>query len=137
MMVRLNTSPISKLCTDIALYLAHGVYNFKLFSLLLQEMTFEMDEDFLYCLLEFTQFSSTQQSQTITYVSHPYDTILPANDTLLTGMQHYFKRRYKNQNASRCLHCTTFKNSVSSQCDSICPLCEQSILMLRRQGKVH
>lgn len=64
-------------------------------------------------------------------------TILPANDTLLAGMQHYFKRRYKNQNASKSLHCTTFKNFVSSQCDSICPLCEQSILMLRRQGKFH
>lgn len=58
----------SRTLIEMWLFLAHGVYNFKLFSLLLQEMTFEMDEDFLYCLLEFTQFASTQQSQAITYV---------------------------------------------------------------------
>ncbi|KAI9287283.1 vacuolar protein sorting-associated protein vps13 [Umbelopsis sp. AD052] len=34
----------------------HGVSFFKYFSVLLQEMTFEMDEDFLYAIIDFTQF---------------------------------------------------------------------------------
>jgi len=37
------------------LLLAHGVIYFKYFSLLLQEMTFEIDEDFLFVLLEFAK----------------------------------------------------------------------------------
>jgi vacuolar protein sorting-associated protein 13A/C len=37
--------------------LAHGVSFFKYFSVLLQEMTFEMDEDFLYAIIDFTQFN--------------------------------------------------------------------------------
>ena len=40
---------------------AHGVHNFKVFSILLQEMTFAVDEDFLFCLMEFVQFSSAQE----------------------------------------------------------------------------
>ncbi|GAA5798753.1 hypothetical protein HPULCUR_004159 [Helicostylum pulchrum] len=36
----------------------HGVLYFKLFSILLQEMTFEIDEDFLYSLLDFAQFQN-------------------------------------------------------------------------------
>lgn len=36
----------------------HGVLYFKLFSVLLQEMTFEIDEDFLYAMLDFAQFNS-------------------------------------------------------------------------------
>ncbi|KAI8075646.1 hypothetical protein BDF21DRAFT_495147 [Thamnidium elegans] len=36
----------------------HGVLYFKLFSILLQEMTFEIDEDFLYALLDFAQFQN-------------------------------------------------------------------------------
>ncbi|KAJ2960621.1 hypothetical protein NQZ79_g4034 [Umbelopsis isabellina] len=35
----------------------HGVLFFKYFSVLLQEMTFEMDEDFLYAIIDFTQFN--------------------------------------------------------------------------------
>ncbi|KAH8555467.1 hypothetical protein BGW37DRAFT_419803 [Umbelopsis sp. PMI_123] len=35
----------------------HGVSFFKYFSVLLQEMTFEMDEDFLYAIIDFTQFN--------------------------------------------------------------------------------
>ncbi|KAI8376296.1 uncharacterized protein BYT42DRAFT_594245 [Radiomyces spectabilis] len=41
----------------------HGVLYFKLFSILLQEMTFEMDEDFLYGLLEFAQFPTVENQQ--------------------------------------------------------------------------
>lgn len=41
---------------------AHGAQNYKLFSILLQEMTFEIDEDFLYGLLEFFQFSTTKNA---------------------------------------------------------------------------
>jgi hypothetical protein len=36
----------------------HGVFYFKLFSILLQEMTFELDEDFLFALLDFSQFDN-------------------------------------------------------------------------------
>jgi vacuolar protein sorting-associated protein 13A/C len=45
------------------LYLGHGVLYFKLFSVLLQEMTFEIDEDFLYALLDFSQFDNTAQAE--------------------------------------------------------------------------
>jgi vacuolar protein sorting-associated protein 13A/C len=38
------------------------VLYFKLFSILLQEMTFEIDEDFLYALLEFAQFQNAPPS---------------------------------------------------------------------------
>ncbi|EXX73461.1 Vps13p [Rhizophagus irregularis DAOM 197198w] len=38
---------------------SHGVIYFKYFSLLLQEMTFEIDEDFLFALLEFTKFAGS------------------------------------------------------------------------------
>ncbi|KAI7898920.1 uncharacterized protein BX663DRAFT_555462 [Cokeromyces recurvatus] len=37
----------------------HGVLYFKLFSILLQEMTFEIDETFLYAMLDFTQFENS------------------------------------------------------------------------------
>lgn len=36
----------------------HGVLYFKLFSILLQEMTFEIDEEFLHALLSFSQFQN-------------------------------------------------------------------------------
>jgi len=36
----------------------HGVLFFKYFSVLLQEMAFEMDEDFLYAIIDFTQFNA-------------------------------------------------------------------------------
>ncbi|KAI8884432.1 hypothetical protein K501DRAFT_332624 [Backusella circina FSU 941] len=39
----------------------HGVICFKLFSILLQEMSFEIDEDFLYALLDFCRFSTTKE----------------------------------------------------------------------------
>jgi vacuolar protein sorting-associated protein 13A/C len=42
--------------------LAHGVTYFKLFSVLLQEMTIEADEDLLYSLIDFARFD-TQQNQ--------------------------------------------------------------------------
>lgn len=56
----------SELATHPALHIAldkvkddrHGVLYFKLFSVLLQEMTFEVDEDFLYAFLDFTQFQN-------------------------------------------------------------------------------
>ncbi|CAG8450182.1 1456_t:CDS:10 [Cetraspora pellucida] len=43
---------------------SHGVIYFKYFSMLLQEMTFEMDEDFLFALLEFLEIKglATQES---------------------------------------------------------------------------
>nr|CAG8504476.1 8535_t:CDS:10 [Entrophospora candida]CAG8514013.1 6898_t:CDS:10 [Entrophospora candida] len=46
---------------------SHGVVYIKYFSILLQEMTFEMDEDFLFVLLEFTKIqglSSHEENET-------------------------------------------------------------------------
>ncbi|KAI9322742.1 hypothetical protein BX666DRAFT_2109183 [Dichotomocladium elegans] len=43
---------------------AYGVHNFRLFNILLQEMTFEVDEDFLRCVLEFSQFSEYKKEVT-------------------------------------------------------------------------
>ncbi|KAI9491569.1 hypothetical protein BDB00DRAFT_766791 [Zychaea mexicana] len=56
-----ETHPTFHMALDKIKDEAHGVYNFKVFSILLQEMTFAADEDFLYCLMEFAQFSSTPQ----------------------------------------------------------------------------
>jgi vacuolar protein sorting-associated protein 13A/C len=36
---------------------SHGVLYLKYFSILLQEITFEIDEDFLFGLMEFSKFS--------------------------------------------------------------------------------
>ena len=41
---------------------AHGVLYFKYLSVLLQEMTVEVDEDFLFALLEFTKFRSSNDT---------------------------------------------------------------------------
>ena len=41
---------------------AHGVLYFKYLSVLLQEMTVEVDEDFLFALLEFTKFRSSSDT---------------------------------------------------------------------------
>ncbi|KAL0077823.1 hypothetical protein F4703DRAFT_1910666 [Phycomyces blakesleeanus] len=42
---------------------SHGVMYFKLFSFLLQEVTFEMDEDLLFALIEFSKFSVPNDGQ--------------------------------------------------------------------------
>ncbi|KAI8968041.1 hypothetical protein BDF20DRAFT_917267 [Mycotypha africana] len=44
----------------------HGVYYFKLFSLLLQEITIEIDEDFLYAILDFADLSNRENGGTST-----------------------------------------------------------------------
>lgn len=36
---------------------SHGVLYLKYFSILLQEITFEMDEDFLFGVMEFSKFN--------------------------------------------------------------------------------
>ena len=46
----------------LMIYEGHGVLYFKLFSILLQEMTFEIDEDFLYSLLDFAHFENAPQN---------------------------------------------------------------------------
>ena len=57
-----NTHPTLHIALDRHKDEAHGVYYFKLFSILLQEMTFEMDEDFLYGLLEFTDMTASPEA---------------------------------------------------------------------------
>lgn len=42
----------------------HGVLYFKLFSILLQEMTFEMDEDLFKEILDFIQFENAAKNTT-------------------------------------------------------------------------
>ncbi|RCH94872.1 hypothetical protein CU097_000818, partial [Rhizopus azygosporus] len=54
----LDTHPTLHIALDKVKDDQHGVYYFKLFSFLLQEMTFEMDESFLYVLLDFVQFDN-------------------------------------------------------------------------------
>ncbi|ORX52050.1 hypothetical protein DM01DRAFT_1408497 [Hesseltinella vesiculosa] len=53
-----NVHPTFHLALDKVKDTSHGVQYFKLFSVLLQEMTFEMDEDLLYSLMEFAQFDT-------------------------------------------------------------------------------
>ncbi|KAG2213335.1 hypothetical protein INT46_007194 [Mucor plumbeus] len=54
----LSTHPTLHIALDKVKDDRHGVLYFKLFSILLQEMTFEIDEDFLYAMLDFAQFNS-------------------------------------------------------------------------------
>ncbi|CAO0798122.1 unnamed protein product [Mucor circinelloides] len=54
----LSTHPTLHIALDKVKDDRHGVLYFKLFSVLLQEMTFEIDEDFLYAMLDFAQFNS-------------------------------------------------------------------------------
>ncbi|RCH95152.1 hypothetical protein CU098_002571, partial [Rhizopus stolonifer] len=51
----LSTHPTLHVALDKVKDDRHGVLYFKLFSVLLQEMSFEIDEDFLYALLDFAQ----------------------------------------------------------------------------------
>ncbi|KAG0185188.1 hypothetical protein DFQ28_009826 [Apophysomyces sp. BC1034] len=60
---QLETHPTLHVSLDRVKDDFHGVQYFKFFSILLQEMTFEMDEDFLYELLEFSQFSVYKEQQ--------------------------------------------------------------------------
>ncbi|KAI8639786.1 hypothetical protein BD408DRAFT_476983 [Parasitella parasitica] len=57
----LSTHPTLHLALDKVKDDRHGVLYFKLFSFLLQEMTFEIDEDFLYAMLDYAQFSSGEK----------------------------------------------------------------------------
>ncbi|KAI8144971.1 hypothetical protein BJV82DRAFT_536853 [Fennellomyces sp. T-0311] len=60
-----ETHPTFHMALDKIKDEAHGVYNFRLFSILLQEMTFATDEDFLYCLMEFSQFSTAAEESNV------------------------------------------------------------------------
>ncbi|KAG1472355.1 hypothetical protein G6F56_001588 [Rhizopus delemar] len=54
----LTTHPTLHIALDKVKDDQHGVMYFKAFSFLLQEMTFEVDETFLYALLDFAQFQN-------------------------------------------------------------------------------
>ncbi|KAI9302632.1 hypothetical protein BJ944DRAFT_290009 [Cunninghamella echinulata] len=56
-----NTHPAFHLALDKLKDTSLGVVYFKLFSVLLQEMSFEIDEDLLFALMEFAQFDTTHQ----------------------------------------------------------------------------
>lgn len=48
--------------TNFAL-LAHGVLYFKYFSILLQEMSLEMDEGFVFAIMDFFTFKNQEPSE--------------------------------------------------------------------------
>ncbi|KAI8340848.1 hypothetical protein BC941DRAFT_227149 [Chlamydoabsidia padenii] len=56
-----NVHPAFHLALDKVKDNTHGVTYFKLLSVLLQEMTVEVDEDLLYALIEFAKFDTQQQ----------------------------------------------------------------------------
>ncbi|CAO3643748.1 unnamed protein product [Cunninghamella blakesleeana] len=62
-----NTHPTFHLALDKLKDTSLGVVYFKLFSVLLQEMSFEIDEDLLFALMKFAQFDATegQENETI------------------------------------------------------------------------
>ena len=49
--------------TKTSAFVAHGVQYFQYFSALLQEMTIEIDEDFLFAALEFSRFKLIGQEE--------------------------------------------------------------------------
>ncbi|KAI9475459.1 MAG: hypothetical protein EXX96DRAFT_266961 [Benjaminiella poitrasii] len=57
--VELATHPTLHIALDKVKDDKHGVLYFKLFSFLLQEVTFEIDDSFLYAMLDFAQFNTT------------------------------------------------------------------------------
>jgi vacuolar protein sorting-associated protein 13A/C len=50
-----DVSPFS--LTPLLLFSAHGVLYFKYFSFLLQELSLEMDEEFIYAILDFSHLN--------------------------------------------------------------------------------
>ncbi|KAG1054811.1 hypothetical protein G6F43_003196 [Rhizopus delemar] len=58
-----TTHPTLHVALDKAKDNQHGVQYFKIFSFLLQEMAFEVDETFLYALMDFAQFESSSGAQ--------------------------------------------------------------------------
>ncbi|TIC36939.1 hypothetical protein E3Q08_04156 [Wallemia mellicola] len=70
---------------------SHGVTRIEYFSMLLQSMTIEVDEDFLMALIDFSKFEgpSWDQQQEDSLNENPTDIIEPAD--LGSGMQLYFQ----------------------------------------------
>ncbi|KAI8363865.1 hypothetical protein EDC96DRAFT_608831 [Choanephora cucurbitarum] len=63
----------------------HGVQYFKTFSILLQELSFEIDEDFLYALMDFAQFDSESKpllSQNAIFVMKIEEPVADKEDAL-------------------------------------------------------
>ncbi|KAG1248448.1 hypothetical protein G6F68_013787 [Rhizopus microsporus] len=58
-----TTHPTLHVALDKAKDNQHGVQYFKIFSFLLQEMTLEVDETFLYALMDFAQFENSSGAQ--------------------------------------------------------------------------
>lgn len=63
-----TTHPTLHVALDKAKDNQHGVQYFKIFSFLLQEMAFEVDETFLYALMDFAQFESSSGAQKQRYM---------------------------------------------------------------------
>lgn len=63
-----TTHPTLHVALDKAKDNQHGVQYFKIFSFLLQEMTLEVDETFLYALMDFAQFENSSGAQKQRYM---------------------------------------------------------------------
>ncbi|BGP36549.1 Vacuolar protein sorting-associated protein 13 [Rhodotorula kratochvilovae] len=68
---------------------AHGVTYFKYASILLQEMTIEVDEDFLFALLDFAKFSGAAEEQTSRLTEDPDE--IPEPSATSKGGDLYFE----------------------------------------------
>lgn len=100
----------TKVCCDFAhsgsraqltcwYHTAHGVTYFKYASILMQQMTIEVDEDFIFSLLEFVKFSG------ITNTEQQISCVLPC-----PGSQHPTDSRLMNAIANSLMSRTRFLN---------------------------
>lgn len=86
----MNITELLKYVADSAS--AHGVLYFKYASILLQEMTVEVDEDFLFALLDFTKLrGTTGDAPPLSLLSEDENKPLPDEPVAVQSTDVYFE----------------------------------------------
>lgn len=76
--------------TEFTLSIAHGVTYFKYASILIQQMAVEVDEDFLFSLLEFVNYSTGAVQNPVSKLTDEPDEI-PEPQSSSSGGEVYFE----------------------------------------------
>jgi len=136
-----NSDPRSELFTDIRTRSApaHGVTYFKYASILLQEMTIEVDEDFLFAFLDFAKFSGASGTDVPKCAIPLQLTTLSFHYWLLCDSVAFspkIQREFLNQQQRRKEVIFTLKSFICSRCSSTFRSCEQIGSMLIRSESI-
>lgn len=103
-----------------SLILAHGVTYFKYASILLQEMTIEVDEDFLFAFLDFAKFSGASGTEPPKYVPllTPHAVKTPFNDLVRAACSRRIQRAFLSRRPRPKAAISTSKSCISNPCNS-------------------